>query len=285
MPFNPNEAVPAAGALPFDVLTIAGADAVPFAQAQFTSDVAALRDGHWHWSAWLTPKGRVIALFALLRIDATTIRLLLPDHPAGALRERLQRFVFRSKVRLEVGTDLVVEGRVGGDFPTADGRSAIAAADDGDWLDLGGDGFARGLRIGAGARTGADPAFVAAWQRADIAHGLPRLGPDQSESWTPQMLGLDRLQAVSLRKGCYPGQEIVSRTHYLGQAKRGPVRLQVEDGVPGAEVLAEDAAVGQLVSVAGDEALAVVALDHAAAALRCGGRPCAALPFLPGLAR
>ena len=52
------------------VLALAGRDAVAFAQAQFMNDVAALGDGEWHWNGWLTPKGRVIALFALLRIDA-----------------------------------------------------------------------------------------------------------------------------------------------------------------------------------------------------------------------
>jgi folate-binding Fe-S cluster repair protein YgfZ len=48
-------------------LTLEGRDAVAFAQAQFMSDVAALAPGHWHWSGWLTPKGRVVALFALLK--------------------------------------------------------------------------------------------------------------------------------------------------------------------------------------------------------------------------
>ena len=59
-------------------------------------DVASLADGHWQWSGWLTPKGRVIALFALLRFDAGKLWLLLPDADATQLRESLQRFVFRS---------------------------------------------------------------------------------------------------------------------------------------------------------------------------------------------
>ena len=64
------------------------------------------------------------------------------------------------------------------------------------------------------------PATDAAWLADDLAHGLPRLDESQREAWTPQMLSLERLHAFSLKKGCYPGQEIVARTHYLGQAKR-----------------------------------------------------------------
>ena len=68
------------------VLALAGRDAVAFAQAQFMNDVAALGDGQWQWNGWLTPKGRVIALFALLRIDAETLWLILPDADAQATR-------------------------------------------------------------------------------------------------------------------------------------------------------------------------------------------------------
>ena len=83
------------------VLALSGRDAVGFAQAQFMNDVTVLADGQWQWNGWLTPKGRVIALFALLRVDAETLWLvLLPEVDAAALAARLQRFVFRSKVTL-----------------------------------------------------------------------------------------------------------------------------------------------------------------------------------------
>ena len=83
-----------------DVLAITGRDAVKFAHAQFMSDVAALAPGHWHWSGWLTPKGRVIALFALLKLDDETLWLLLPDVDALEFAAQLQRYVFRSKLQL-----------------------------------------------------------------------------------------------------------------------------------------------------------------------------------------
>ena len=86
--------------LGFGVVTLAGPDAVKFAQAQCMSDVSALEAGCWHWSGWLTPKGRVIAVFALLKLDPQTLWLVLPDSDATALAERLKRSVFRSKVTI-----------------------------------------------------------------------------------------------------------------------------------------------------------------------------------------
>src|SRR6476620_6764355 len=92
------------------ILVLEGPDAARFAQAQFMSDVTGLADGNWQWSGWLTPKGRVVALFALLRFNAQTLWLLLPDAGPRELREALQRFVFRSKVVLSVREDRSVAG-------------------------------------------------------------------------------------------------------------------------------------------------------------------------------
>jgi folate-binding protein YgfZ len=87
------------------------------------------------------------------------------------------------------------------------------------------------------------------WLLADIRQGVPRL-PAEGGSHTAHMLGLDRIQALSLGKGCYPGQEIVARTHYLGQSKRRLGRLRTSDGslpVFGASVLADAAPCGEVI--------------------------------------
>src|SRR5690606_9767671 len=117
------------------VVTLRGRDALAFAQAQFMSDVAALADGHWQWSGWLTPKGRVVALFALLKIGADTVHLVLHDADPAGFAAQLQRFVFRSKVTIETGA-----WEAGGAFdahPDASGAFACATAD-GFALDFGG---------------------------------------------------------------------------------------------------------------------------------------------------
>ena len=220
MPDKPNTPFTLAG---HRLVALRGPDAVRFAQAQFMSDVAALADGHWHWSGWLTPKGRVVALFALLRLDAERVWLVLPDADPVELAAQLRRFVFRSKVVLEI-PDLPVGGAFAEPLQ-ARGNVLAGSPDAGFELDMGGDGGARVLRIGAAAQAAPDDALQSCWRLADLAHGLPRLEAGQADRWTPQQLSLERLRAFSVKKGCYPGQEIVARTHFLGKVKRGLVLL------------------------------------------------------------
>ena len=108
---NPTEVEATALPLPdYRLLEIAGRDAMAFAQAQFMNDVAALADGQWQWSGWLTPKGRVVALFALLRLDDRTLWLLLPDFAPVDLAAALRTYVFRSHVTMTTRDDLRVSG-------------------------------------------------------------------------------------------------------------------------------------------------------------------------------
>jgi folate-binding protein YgfZ len=289
------KANPPGSALPrlsgFEVLAVDGPQAGAFLQAQVMNDVAALAVGEWQWNGWLTPKGRVVALVALLRLDADAYRLVLPDHPAAPLRDALARYVFRSRVRLAVADDLACAAQ----WPAAASpspRHVAMPADDGGWiLDCGGDGGERRLwllpvdspKIGA-----PDPGADAAWREADLRHGLPRLGPAQAEAWTPQMLSLDRLRAYSLKKGCYPGQEIVARTHYLGQAKRGLVLL-AGNGLREGDALTDrtGATIGTLVctDAGGDLALAVANLESVDGSALRDGSPVERLPLSGGLLR
>jgi hypothetical protein len=268
------------------ILAIEGVDAARFAHAQFMSDVAALADGHWQWSGWLTPKGRVAALFALLRFDARSLWLLLSDADADALRMALQRFVFRSKVVLAVRGDCLVSAAFAA--PSMAGGPVLARAD-GVELDLGSPGTPRTLSIGARPAP-LDEVAAARWAAFDLAHGLPRLDASQLGQWTPQQLSLDRLRAYSVKKGCYPGQEIVARTHFLGQAKRGLVLFETEGAVMvGADVVDGERAIGTVVSSAatrrGCILLAVLPLDADTTSLQSGGRALVPRPLLDGLAR
>jgi folate-binding protein YgfZ len=275
------------------LISLEGRDAVAFAQSQTMNDVAALGDGHWQWNGWLTPKGRVIALFALIRLHTDTVWMLVPDADADDLAARLGRFVFRSKVAIRTRDDLAVSGRfrasdlASGAHVAGDAGSAIE-------LDLTGDPAAggRSLRIGPAARASTDPQALLAWRRADLEHGWPRLEPGQSEQWTPQQLSLERLRAYSVKKGCYPGQEIVARTHFLGQAKRGLALLHGDEPLAaGAELQTDGATIGTVVSACGDRALAVVPLEsraearHDARSPAGGGASWRFLALREGLAR
>ena len=226
MPFKvnrPDQGFPALSG--FTLLAVDGPDAESFLQAQLMNDVAALSERQWQWNGWLSPKGRLIALFALVRLGPAAFVLVLPDFPAVELVPALQRFVFRSKVRLRVGDEFRAAAAFDVEMATPGGESKTVAgdADTGYWLDWFGDGGSNGLVLLPASLPGPAPASAAIdarWLALDIARGLPRLPASQREAWTPQMLSLERLQAFSLKKGCYPGQEIVARTHYLGQAKR-----------------------------------------------------------------
>ena len=290
MPDNLNLTSAGFSALPdLQYVTLSGADAVAFAHAQFANDVQALRNGHWQWNAWLSAKGRVLALFALLRRADEEVLLLLPDGGAAELATALSRFVFRRKVRIAARDDLHAWARLAA---PAQAQGA-ALADPGDAaieLDMGGDGLPRTLLLAPAAQAAqaaTDPAFVAAWRQADLRLGLARLEASQREQWTPQQLALDRLHAFSVKKGCYPGQEIVARTHFLGKAKRALQLLEM-DGVAevGAQVLRDGQPLGSVVSVAGTLALAVLPLEETPpSGLSIGAHPAQWQPLRDGLAR
>ncbi|QSX78186.1 CAF17-like 4Fe-4S cluster assembly/insertion protein YgfZ [Agrilutibacter solisilvae] len=286
---NPQASPGAAFALPdHRAVSLSGRDAAAFAQAQFMNDLTALAPGQWQWSGWLTPKGRVIALFALLRVEAEHVLLVLPDADPVTFAAALQRFVFRSKVTIAVREDLRAEGA----FTTpamARGAQMGGSPGAGLELDAGADGGARTLRLVSTSTAGHDPAEVAAWAAFDLEHGLPRLPSSQSDHWTPQQLSLERLAAFSVKKGCYPGQEIVARTHFLGKVKRGLMLLESDVSLAaGSDVHGPDGMLGHLVAAAPGPshlALAVVPLEHPHEALTVDGAPVRERPLRAGLAR
>ena len=271
----------------FGVLAVSGPDSAGFLQAQLMNDVTALAPGQWHWSGWLTPKGRVIALFALLRLADDRFLVLAPDISADELGSALKRFVFRSKLALDP-----VPGWVAASGPARGTQAPDRVAEDGGnrlALDFGDPAAPRTLWLLPSddpALAAADPAVDAGWQLRDLGYGLPRLPASQREAWTPQMLSLERLSAFSLKKGCYPGQEIVARTHYLGQAKRELVRVLGEALTAGQAVKAGEAGVGTVACAAADgrEGLAVLAVGHHEN-LSVDGRPCRVASLNEGLAR
>ncbi|MGB3392840.1 MAG: folate-binding protein [Stenotrophomonas sp.] len=267
------------------LLSLSGADAVAFAQAQFANDVVALADGHWQWSTWLTAKGRVLAIFQLLKLDAEHLLLVCHDGELETMAEQLRRFVFRRKLVIAPADGFSVEGAF--QPPVAATGAALARLDDGAVeLDVGSPAHPRTLRLAITDGGMHDAAAELAWRQSDLRFGLPRLEPSQREQWTPQQLGLERLAAYSVKKGCYPGQEIVARTHFLGKAKRAATLLGIAtDAAPGDEVRSGEQAIGSLVSVASERALAVLPLDAGDEGLSVAGNVAKVLPFAEGLAR
>lgn len=179
---------------------LSGPDAVAFAHAQFANDVQALAIGQWQWNAWLTAKGRVIAIFALLRDEDAQLLMLLPDGNAAEIAAQLGRFVFRRKLRI---TEIALTAQ--GAF-AAPARAQAAHADvaaDAIELDMGSPALPRTLVLRASDTLAAPidlPNMDAAWRRADLQLGLVRLPDTQREQWTPQQLALDQLHAFSVKR-------------------------------------------------------------------------------------
>ena len=234
----------------FDRVELRGRDAAAFAHAQLASDIQGLADGAWQWSAYLTPQGRTIALLLLLRGGADAIDLLVAADRGAELAARLQRFVFRSKVAARV----VARGARGVAEATL---ASPATASEGHWggrrvtlspeasVHVGEDGVGQ-------ARAEDDDAVEKRWRGFLVGAGIPLLAAGAVEAFTPHALGLDALGAISTRKGCYPGQEIVARTHFLGRNKRRLFRYAATTAVlpaPGATLGAAgaDAAAGTVV--------------------------------------
>jgi folate-binding protein YgfZ len=247
------------------LLEVTGPDAAAFAQAQFSNDVPSLADGHWQWNAWLSPQGRVRFFSHLLRDDAQHLRLLLRGGDPATLRESLQRFVMRSKVQIRVADDHVYgldRAELEADAPSGD---SIATHEDASIIAL---SHERYIRISPHSAAGAKD-DISRWVLGDIRDGFPTIAHELEDVALPQWLSLDRLGVVSVNKGCYPGQEIMSRLHFKGGNKRGLYRLAIQSetlSTPAWPIAlrGESGHVGQIVMAAATdsahcEALAILA--------------------------
>jgi folate-binding protein YgfZ len=223
-----------AAALPHNaVLAVSGDDAAAFLHGQLTNDVEALRPGDAQWNGWLTAKGRMLASFLLVRRSGDCL-LMLPAEIAEAVAKRMRMFVLRSKVKIEDASAGLT--RIGLAGP---GAEALVAAHWGEvpepMRSVERDG-ALAVRLDAerfvviapadqGAAlqarlAGAGLAGPESWEAAAIRAGVPTVLAATQEAFIPQMVNFDLIGGVSFRKGCYPGQEIVARTHYRGGLKR-----------------------------------------------------------------
>jgi hypothetical protein len=198
---------PALGAL-----CVGGPDATSFLNNQFTSHVAAQPDRTWRWSAWCSPKGRVRTTFRLARLGDTWW-LMLPAALIEPTLAGLKKYVMRSKVALSAS-------------PIGVGPVAVAAAAAPG--SVSGDASAPVWHLADARALGvvADrPASVV--DATDVLAGAPWVAGDAVEQFLPQMLGLDALGGIRSGAGCYPGQEIVTRTDTLGEVKRVLYRFEL----------------------------------------------------------
>ncbi|TCT05031.1 YgfZ/GcvT domain-containing protein [Aquabacter spiritensis] len=244
------------------VLRISGPEARHFLHNVVTCDVAALPEGGARFGALLTPQGKIIGDFLLYGAGADLFLIDAPRALAADLLKRLTLYRLRSKVDLAPADELAVAA-IWGDTPPPDGAPAFADP--------------RLPALGARlvlprAEAAALDGDADAYEAHRIALGIPKGGADFTYGDAfPHETDMDQLGGVDFRKGCYVGQEVVSRMQHRGTARTRAV-MALFDAAPegGAEILAGEKSVGRIGSSAGGTGIALVRLDRAADAAAAG---------------
>ena len=203
-------------------ICFSGADAGNFLHNPLSSDVLALSDGESVFACYCEPKGRVLALMLVCRAGEDYY-VIMSSALAATVSARLKMYVMRAKVSIEVLDETTVAGLRERDAAEASVvlNISIPLAGSTDSLSI--------LRHATATDSNASLSDV--WKVSELEQGICWLCPETSSQFLPQMLGFDQLGAVNFRKGCYPGQEIVARTHYLGKVKRHPRLLHSVTGI------------------------------------------------------
>jgi folate-binding protein YgfZ len=268
------------------LLSVRGSDAAGFLHGQLSTDVLGLAVGASRLTSYSDARGRLL-MAGRLYAETDHFLLEIPNDRIEPVRQQLAKYVLRADVRIENVTDtrtrLAAAGHNAGialgalvdALPDEPGQSVLTEAG------------ARIVRL-AGPRPrwqihGAPAAVrivedqLAAhtvevhsgqWRLLDIEAGIPAVHEATAGHFVAQMLNLDRLGAIDFRKGCYPGQEVIARTHYLGRIKRRMHLLHLPQAtlapVPGASVEHGGKRVGEVVEGApmGNNGCLVLAVVH-----------------------
>jgi folate-binding protein YgfZ len=198
-------------------IRFSGADAGSFLHNQLSADVLGLGDGDSTFACYCEPKGRVLALLLVQRAN-DEYYVMISSQLATAVCARLKIYVMRSKVTIDTLDKYSVAGLQTDDIPAPPLASVAMSRLPGSNLWL--------LVTEHETPKSDDRDLQKQWKLAELELGVTWLNTATSGQFLPQMLGFDQLGAVNYRKGCYPGQEIVARTRYLGKVKRHPKLLR-----------------------------------------------------------
>ncbi|WP_019939196.1 folate-binding protein YgfZ [Bordetella sp. FB-8] len=246
LPVQPAGAAPTcAGLDAFRIVSAAGEDAMAFLHGQLTQDVTGLPIDRASLAGYCTAKGRLLATLVMWRApleptetDARWHALVRADL-AQALVKRLSMFVLRAKAKLSLSTTLnafgvqasseqsaALQAAAGGALPDQDWQRTDLPT--GTWIAAPGSAGPRWWWIASQAQLEASQDLARllgrgdeqAWRALDLAAGLPWIAGSTQDLFIPQTVNLELAGGVSFTKGCYPGQEVVARSHYRGTVKR-----------------------------------------------------------------
>ena len=246
-------------------IKVEGDDRVQFLQGQLTQDMNLITLDHALFSGFCNPKGRVLA-FMLCYMDQASIHIQIDSSVEESFLKRLKMYVLRSKVSMSLlGDQFTCIGFMGFKALLKQGIQPPK-----NYLDIVRSHDAMIMSVGKNTEryqlmgdTSKVNTFmqlnfpeytsmsVESWNNLNILDGVPDIYPTTQEAFIPQSLNMDLIDGINFKKGCYTGQEIVARTHYLGKVKRRMYRgfIESQDALmPGDQILNEKKeAMGQLV--------------------------------------
>jgi len=270
------------------VIALRGDETATFLQGQLTNDVRALHADGAQWNGYCSPKGRLLGNFLMWRQGEDYCLQLSGDILPSVLK-RLSMFILRAKVQARDASDENVRLVVAGPRALAAVSAAMSTIPDATMHTTSGE---RGqvIRVGADKfvlsvapehatavwqvlRQSATPVGAPVWDWLRLNAGIPMIVAATQEQFVPQMVNLEVIGGVSFQKGCYPGQEIVARSQYLGKLKRRMFLAHVDAAAaPGDSLYSADIegqATGTVVNAApapagGFDVLAVAQVESAA---------------------
>ncbi|MEO8344706.1 MAG: folate-binding protein [Betaproteobacteria bacterium] len=288
------------------ILDFTGPDAESFLQGQLSSDLKALVPGSVQLSSYNSPKGRMLATLMLWREGAESIRALVPPDVAEYLRKRLGMYVMRAKLVVVDTTSMHMLFGIAGAGASSTATQVFGCSPDRGQVLVGETKTLLGLPDGrivvllpaatddsrvaqlAARATAITPEY---WRWLGIRAGVPTIGAATQDLFVLQTANWDLLDGVSFQKGCYPGQEIVARTQYLGRLKERMQLFHVDGPPPPPATklygnVYGDQACGTVVDAApapegGADLLAVVQLSALDGPLRVGTPDGSAVALLP----
>ena len=260
----------------FGTLKVSGVDALDFLQNMLSSDVSEVSAQHAQISSLNSPKGRMLASFLIWRTGADYF-LHLPHSLCAAIHKRLSMYILRAKVKIEDASEQQICLGLAGNDAEALLRHHFGSAPQTAWA-VEQHGHTGIIRVGpqrfqlnttvqhasalwqnftrppspsggelargpVGGEGSARPAGSPCWDWLNIRAGIPAILPATQEQFVPQMVNLELIGGVNFKKGCYPGQEIVARMHYLGKLKRRMYLAHIEGDMvpqPGDELYSAD---------------------------------------------
>jgi folate-binding protein YgfZ len=240
------------------VLTVSGNDAAKLLQGQITCNINEITETEGCMGAYCTAKGRTICTFLIIKKEDSFL-LILPTELLDKVKKKLQLYILRDDVQFTDHRDhyclfgLNCQPQAASSLKLPEQVFSSTEFNAVHWLKM----PSQQLRFIAIANaenaiscwtelTGNKqfkPADTSEWLYLDMLSGIPWLTAETTEQYIPQMLNLDQLKGISFNKGCYVGQEIVARTHYLGKSKRMMYLAtcdSTENIAAGTEILAGD---------------------------------------------